>query len=60
MMFGYATPATRERRRAALYDDPAFAAYLKKAREFIVAQEVRLLKPAPCNPRIEGVNLSAR
>ena len=60
MMFGYTDAGDRERRRAALYDDPAFAAYLKKAREFIVAQEVRLLKPAPCNPRIEGVDLGVR
>jgi len=57
MMFGYADAGERERRRAALYEDPAFAAYLKKARELIAAQEVRLLVPAPCNPRIEGVDL---
>lgn len=55
MMFAYADASERERRRAALYRDPVFAAYLKKARELIVAQEVRLLVPAPCNPRIEGV-----
>lgn len=57
MMFGYADAGERERRRAALYRDPAFAAYLKKARELIVKQEVRLLVPAPCNPRIQGVEL---
>ena len=57
MMFGYADAGERERRRAALYKDPAFAAYLKKARELITAQEVRLLVAAPCNPRIEGVEL---
>lgn len=57
MMFGYADAGERERRRAALYRDPAFAAYLKKARELILEQEVRLLVAAPCNPRIEGVNL---
>jgi hypothetical protein len=56
MLFGYADAGERERRRAALYRDPAFAAYLKKARELITAQEVRLLAPAACNPRIEGVN----
>ncbi|MDA0274834.1 MAG: NIPSNAP family protein [Proteobacteria bacterium] len=55
MMFGYADSGERERRRAALYKDPAFAAYLKKARELIVKQEVRLLVAAPCNPRIDGV-----
>jgi len=57
MMFGYADAGERERRRAALYKDPAFAAYLTKARELITAQEVRLLVAAPCNPRIEGVQL---
>lgn len=57
MMFGYADAGERERRRAALYRDPAFAAYLKKARELILKQEVRLLVPAPCNPRIQGVEL---
>ena len=55
MMFGYADAGERERRRALLYKDPAFAAYLKKARELIVKQEVRLLVAAPCNPRIDGV-----
>ena len=60
MMFGYADAGERERRRAALHEDPAFAAYLKKARELIVTQEVRLLKPASCNPRIDGVDIGAR
>jgi len=57
MMFAYADAGERERRRAALYKDSAFAAYLKKARELITAQEVRLLVAAACNPRIEGVEL---
>ena len=57
MMFGYADAGERERRRAALYKDPAFAAYLKKARELIEKQDVRLLVAAPCNPRIDGVDL---
>lgn len=57
MMFGYADAGERERRRAALYQDPAFDTYLKKARELITAQDVRLLVAAPCNPRIEGVVL---
>ena len=57
MMFGFADAGERERRRAALYKDPAFAVYLKKARELIVRQEVRLLVAAPCSPRIEGVDL---
>jgi hypothetical protein len=54
MMFGYANADDRERRRAALYKDPEFAGYLKKAREYIDKQEVRLLVAAPCNPRFEG------
>ena len=56
MMFGYADAGERERRRAALYRDPAFAAYLKKARELIKRQDERLLVAAPCNPRIDGVD----
>lgn len=55
IMFGYADAGERERRRAALYKDSAFAAYLKKARELILKQEVRMLVAAPCNPRIDGV-----
>ena len=55
MMFGFADAGERERRRALLYKDPAFAIYLKKARDLIVKQEVRLLVAAPCNPRIDGV-----
>jgi hypothetical protein len=54
MMFGYADAGERERRRAALYKDPAFAAYLVKARELIAAQEVRLLVPAPCSPVVSA------
>ena len=57
MMFGFADAGERERRRAALYKDPAFAAYLQRARAFIEAQEVRLLVGAPCNPRIDGVDI---
>ncbi len=57
MMFGYADAGERERRRALLYKDPDFAAYLTKARDLIVKQEVRLLVAAPCNPKIDGVTL---
>ena len=52
MMFGYENAGERERRRALLYQDPAFQAYLKKARELITAQDVRLLVAAPFNPPI--------
>lgn len=57
MMFGYTDAGERERRRAALYKDPAFAAYLGKARGLIEKQDVRLLVAAPCNPHIDGVSL---
>ena len=54
MMFGYADAGERERRRAQLYKDPAFAAYVKKARELITKQEVRLLVGASFNPPVDG------
>ncbi len=54
MMFGYADAGERERRRALLYKDPAFAAYVKKARELITKQEVRLLVGASFNPSVDG------
>ena len=56
MMFGYTDAGERERRRAMLYKDAEFMAYLKKAREFIAEQDVRLLVPSACNPKIDGVN----
>ena len=52
MMFGYDDAGERERRRAALYKDPAFQAYLAKVREFLLDQDVRLLVPSRCNPPI--------
>ncbi len=52
MMFGYDDAGERERRRAALYRDPAFQAYLAKVREFLLDQDVRLLVPSACNPPI--------
>jgi NIPSNAP len=52
MMFEYADAGERERRRALLYQDPAFQAYLSKVREFLVDQEVRLLVPSKCNPPV--------
>lgn len=57
MMFGYADAGDRERRRAALYKDPVFDTYVRKARQLIEKQDVRLLSSVPCNPKIEGVNL---
>ncbi|MBM3502494.1 MAG: NIPSNAP family protein [Alphaproteobacteria bacterium] len=49
-MWGYESVAERERRRALCAADPAFQAYGKKARELIVAQEVRLLVPTAFSP----------
>ena len=50
MMFAYADAGERERRRALLYKDPAFQAYLVKVRPLLKDQEVRLLTPSQCNP----------
>ncbi len=52
MMFGYADAGERERRRALLYKDPAFDAYLQKVRPMLRDQDVRLLVPTRCNPPI--------
>ncbi|MBL8702382.1 MAG: NIPSNAP family protein [Alphaproteobacteria bacterium] len=52
MLFGYDDAGERERRRTLLYKDPAFQAYLAKARPMIEKQEVRLLVAAPFNPPI--------
>jgi hypothetical protein len=57
MMFGYADAGDRERRRAALYKDPAYDVYVRKARRLIEKQDIRLLSPVPCNPKIDGVDL---
>ena len=50
MMFAYADAVDRQRRRDQLYKDPAFKAFLVKARPLIRDQEVRLLVPSRCNP----------
>jgi hypothetical protein len=49
-MWGYDNVAERERRRSELAADPGFQAYVKKARELIVEQDVRILVPAPFSP----------
>jgi hypothetical protein len=49
-MWGYDNVAERERRRAELAADRGFQAYVKKARELIVEQDVRILVPAPFSP----------
>lgn len=46
-MFGYDSMAERERRRALLFQDAGFLDYVKRVREMITAQEVRILVAAP-------------
>ena len=53
-MWRYGDAAERARKRALLFKDPEFMAYVTKAREMIVSQDVRLLVPGDCNPRIGG------
>jgi len=53
-MWRYADAAERARKRALLFQDPEFMAYVTKAREMIVSQDVRLLVPGDCNPPIGG------
>jgi hypothetical protein len=53
-MWRYADAGERATKRALLFKDAAFLDYVAKAREMIVHQEVRLLLPADCNPRIGG------
>ncbi|MSO64632.1 MAG: NIPSNAP family protein [Alphaproteobacteria bacterium] len=49
-MWGYDNVLERERRRALVAANPTFQTYVKKAREMIVEQDVRLLVPAPFSP----------
>ena len=49
-MWGYDSLDERQRRRAECAADPDFLAYVKKAREFIVAQDVRILVPEAGTP----------
>ena len=49
-MWGYKSLDERQRRRAECAADPDFQAYVKKAREFIVAQDVRILAPEAGTP----------
>jgi hypothetical protein len=50
-MWGYENGLERERRRTQLAKDPEFDVYVKKARELITNQDVRILVPAPFNPK---------
>ena len=49
-MWGYESLDERQRRRAECAADPEFQAYVKKAREYIVEQDVRILVPEAGTP----------
>ena len=49
-MWGYANLEERQRRRAECAADPTFLAYVKKARDYIVEQDVRILVPEAGTP----------
>jgi len=49
-LWGYASLAERERRRAALAADPEWLDYLKESPDIIVRMESRILVPAPFSP----------
>jgi hypothetical protein len=51
-MWCYADPNERATKRALLYKDAEFMDYVTKVREWIAHQDVRLLVPSGCNPRI--------
>ncbi|TAK80547.1 MAG: NIPSNAP family protein [Betaproteobacteria bacterium] len=46
-MWGYEDLADRDRRRRALFENPAWIAFLAKARPLILTQETTVLRPAP-------------
>lgn len=56
-LWGYDSVAERERRRGLLYQDPGFMAYVKRARELITHQDVRILVPAACSPTYPPLGL---
>lgn len=49
-LWAYESLADRERRRADLYADPAWAAFLAEALPLMMTQESRLLRPATFSP----------
>lgn len=49
-MWAYKDYAEREERRAILGSDPAWKAYIPKVRELQIAQENKILIPAPFSP----------
>jgi hypothetical protein len=53
-LWPYASHDERTRRRAALFEDPLWLAYVDKVRPLMSTQESRIFKPAPLittNPR---------
>lgn len=49
-LWGYDSFEERTKRRAALFADPVWLAYIPKVREMIVTQESKILNPAPFSP----------
>lgn len=49
-LWGYESLDDRQRRRAALFQDKQWLAYLAKARQYFIKMENRLLIPAPFSP----------
>jgi len=49
-LWAYDSFEERVKRRAALFADPTWLAYIPKVREMIVAQESKILNPAPFSP----------
>ena len=58
-MWGYDNVAERERRRAECAADPGFQAYVKKARDMILEQDVRIIVPAAFSPDLSGLGTGA-
>jgi hypothetical protein len=51
-LWSYESASDRDQRRARLYDDPQFPAYLEKALPMIQSQENILLKPTSFSPTL--------
>jgi hypothetical protein len=49
-IWGYESLADMEKRRAARDADPAWAEYQKKTEGFVIAQDNKIMKPAPFSP----------
>jgi hypothetical protein len=49
-LWSYADELDRRRRRAALFQEPAWLAFLKEAAPLVVAEQSRLLNPTPASP----------